>query len=566
MENQKIADELSSVDPATLNAKGPGFKATLNQIRADWAKTTADLRKEPGDMLSNDPAFMNRLTAHMTSKGKQGLKELMSAVRLGSIYLRPAYLPNNWIGNTAMNMIHQGFLAPVELAKSVVMHNRMSEGNVNFIDRAMGANPAQVGVEGMPRGYIGAVGHPLAETMGKYGDQPFRRAAFLHELRREGYPALKDVDELINKARGGDQEALKVISNAARRGQEEIVKFGKMRPGERQYLSNAFFVYNWVKGSTRYAARFPFQHPTAFAGTAAVTPEGKAWVQHKAGGVPWFMAGAIPVGRDKSGNPLMINPMSLSPAGSAVDLARAAGGTYKAIFDPKHFDKYNDPTFVDMLQPPFSVAVKHMMGEDKKPIGQELAQTQAWYRLYHTLKHPGSGTLSTPTQGQAIGKYILGSSFPTTYSQQGLTAAVTREKQNDPVALLDQQVSDLQKKTGMKVSPQEVAAIRGDLEAEQHIKDFQANYAQSVGSTGFKNLPGANQVEAAIKYLQQVHGITDAQAQQYADMANRPGIPNAELLQISHNLWKLTHVGEYSKVWKKIVKSSQAGEVVPKRK
>jgi hypothetical protein len=45
---------------------------------------------------------------------------------------------------------------------------------------------------------------------------------------------------------------------------------------------------------------------------------GHKWVNSQMGGVPWFLAGSIPVGRKANGDPILINPFALNPLGTSV--------------------------------------------------------------------------------------------------------------------------------------------------------------------------------------------------------------------------------------------------------
>jgi hypothetical protein len=166
-ENKNIIDQLQDVaDDPNLRLNRRTKEEVLAHAKADLHSTMADLRSRPTDILSEEPEFMNRGTANLKAGAVQTWRELLASVRLGAIYLRPAYLPNNWAGNEFMNLTHQGFLAPVNLAKSVVIHNRMDPRNLAMMRKATGQNPAQAAYEGIPRGFVSSAGHPIRRRNG----------------------------------------------------------------------------------------------------------------------------------------------------------------------------------------------------------------------------------------------------------------------------------------------------------------------------------------------------------------------------------------------------------------
>jgi len=483
--------------------------------------------------------------------GAAGYKEIVSGIRHGAIYLRPAYLPNNWAGNAFMNLTHQGFLAPVNLAKSAVVFHKLQPEALAQLRRAGGLNPAEAISQGSARGVVTSALHPLVERAGHLADQPFRDAAVLHELRKAGVRKLKDVNDLLMKAHHGDEDALATVARAGNAGQEEVVKFKDLNPKERAVASNGLFVWNWVRGSTRYLARYPGQHPLQAAAMIHAAPIGNQQVQAQTGGMPWFMSGSIPVGRTKDGDPIMVNPFALNPLGSGIGFAQDIAGTVKALRHPEAFNKYSDPTILDLTNPLIQAVTKRVTGMTTRPFVPELAQQIAPLRLLEDLKHPGRGGIFPMSRQEALGHYIVGALWPRHASQEALTSALERENINNPQALLDTQVKDYEKATGIKVPENMIAGIKGDLDSMQHIKDYQRKYANSIGSSGFRHLPPINKVESAIKYLREHHtaGVDEQTLQQYEQAAQSPGMNDQALEQLSNALWGMTQTGEYKQAW-----------------
>jgi hypothetical protein len=398
--------------------------------------------------------------------------------------------------------------------------------------------------------------------MGKLADQPFRDAAFLQEARRMGYNKLRDVDGLFDTARAGGaagEAAYAKIARMGNRAQEEVVKFKELNPTERQMATNMLFVWNWVRGSARYAARFPLQHPIQAAAYNKIAPVGNSWVDKQTGGMPWFMAGSIPVGRKANGDPIMINPFALNPLGSGVQLARDVQGSIKALTHPEDFNKYADSTALDLTNPVIQEAIKAFTGQHVAPahdIGNQIAPI----KLYQDLKHPGRGSLYPMSRTEAIGHNVFGALYPRRASQEAITRALERQNQNNPIALLDMQVKDYEKQSGQKVDPFLISKVKGDLEQIQMIKDFKRKYAESKGSTGFKSLPAKDRGGAAIEYLSQ-HGHFPKEDLQQFQQALASAPSEAIANELANKLWSLSDAGKFKAHWEKMknaVKGSKA--------
>src|SRR4030095_14674353 len=124
--------------------------------------------------------------------------------------------------------------------------------------------------------------------------------------------------------------------------QEEIIKFGKYNDIESGILRNLIFVYSWMRGAGRYFGRFPLQHPIQAAVGASLAGVGQNWLNQSMGGVPSFLIGAIPVGKDEKGNSILINPFSVNPLGTGQQIL-GAGQSMKALLtNPQEFNKYVD--------------------------------------------------------------------------------------------------------------------------------------------------------------------------------------------------------------------------------
>jgi hypothetical protein len=563
VETQRLMSEVADVlDNPNLRVNRRTIKQVAQEVWGDLQQTFHEGKLRPAQISAGNAGFLdNRLLAHGLSKGETALRETSDLVRAGAIYLRPAYLPNNWVGNTFMNMAHQGVLAPVNLAKSLVVDKYIGKQYTAAMDKVMGQNAAEVVTAPRGRGYVASITQPVAHSMGMVADQPFRRAAFLHEARRAGYSKLSDVQKLFDRATStgaARDQALRDIATIGRRAQEEIVKFGEMNPTERSIVRNLIFVYSWVRGASRYAARFPLQHPIqANAYQHLAQDVGNPWLAKNMGGEPFFMAGSIPVGHDKNGNPIVINPFSLNPLGTAVDVARAAVGTAKVIRHPKSFNKFVDSDIAQLTNPLIQAYLTARGGG--KPVGTQLKQTIAPLRLIHDLQHPGTGSIYPTSRIEALGHYVVGSMFPRVADQKAITASLERENRNNPIARIGMDMATL-KSANINVPPEFVAQYQQDLVKVQEMKDFQSKYAGDHGQSGFRNLPPKNKADAAIKFLVKQGRLSPSDAKSYQQQMK--SITNdADLSSFANDLFNSLGIGQYKRQWDELLRQAHGQEL-----
>jgi hypothetical protein len=547
----QIAKEISGVlDPNTQIVKRLTARQTIQKVAADLRATRERGQQMPTIYGKNLPGFIGPHAGKTASVAATTLREAMDMVRAGAIYLRGAYLPNNWAGNFFMNSVHQGVFAPVNLAKSFVMDKQLGTRYTRAVDRSMGMNPSEALLSGQGKGYIASVTSPVAHSMGMIADQPFRRAAFLHEARRAGFRNLNDVKGLIDEAATGNEGALMKMSDIARNAQEEIGKFGHMNETERQVLRNMVFVYSWMRAAGKYSARFPFAHPIQTAVDNMVAQHGSDWAKQQMGGVPSFLVGSIPVGHDKDGNPLLVNPFSLNPLGTGLQMGQAAAGTAQVIGGSKKFNKYASQDVVSLLNPIAQSYIERRGGG--KQMLTQLEQTQAWYRLQHELQHPGSGSIYPGTKAEAIGHFMGGGLYPRQADQTAIERALEREQRGNPEALIPSQVKAFEKATGTKIPPQLIGSYKADLEMVNHLKDFQDSYASQHGTSGFRNMPPANKLQAAIEFLRQYSHLPTDQILEIQREASQAKT-DAEMTSLANGIFAMTGIGTYKRAWQQMM-------------
>lgn len=540
----------------------PKLRLTRKTRKDIWHEVKEDLKatrtrdfSKPYDLAHHQPQFfsqggMRALGTASTAVGVT-LREASDLIRAGAIYLRAAYIPNNWTANLFMNSIQQGFLAPLHLAKSFAMSDHLGPRYTAALRQSMGQNAAQVVAASKGRGYIASAINPVAHTMGAIADQPFRDAAFLHEARKAGYRNLGQVKELFDRAAVKDEAArrpaLNEIGEIARRAQNEIVKFGRMNNEERQVIRNLVFVYSWMKGASIYAARFGAHHPIQanIYGTAGRTV-GQPYLEDEFGNVPNYMLGAVPIGRTDKGDPIVINPFALNPLGTGYDMMRAAIGTGQVLQGDKAFNKFAGTDLVNLLNPLVGNYLEAREGG--RGVVQTALDTIAPTRLAHDLRHPGQGSVYPTTRKEAIGRFTLGSLYPRVADRAAITRSFIRENEQHPEKLIPLQVHQFEELTGQHVPPELIRAYRQDIHQVKQERDFQHNYAKGKGQQGFTNLPATNRAKAAIEYLEKYHKVTP---KEITDMRKQlDDLPNEYVTNLFANaLWKITGAGRMSRRW-----------------
>jgi hypothetical protein len=558
-----LADTKYSTQPrgvgGALSDVKQAFKEAPARIKEDIKATRAKAVAKAATRGQEEAAHFGPTMARATGAGGAALREFSDGVRAGAIYMHPAYIPNNWAGNAFMSAAHQGVLAPVNLAKAAMIDKYIGERYVVGMDKVMGETPMQaLGTGGRSSGYVNAITGPLARFMGRAADVPFRRAAFIHEARRLGYSKMGDIQNLFDRAQQGDRAALQDIATAGRKAQEEIVKFGHMNAQERAIISRMIFVYSWMKGAGRYGARFPLQHPIQSGIFSNLGQQvGMPYVNRVMGGMPSFMAGSIPVGHDSKGNPIMINPFSLNPLGTALQAGEAIPGTLAALKGGGAFNRFAQTDIASMTNPLIQNYLNARSGG--KGIVESMKQVIAPLRLYHDLRHPGSGSIYPTSRSEALGHYIVGAMYPREADQVAVTKALEREGQSNPIARIPTDMKTFKQLTGEDIPQELVTPYKHDLAEISREKSFKDDYASSHGQSGFRNLPPANKVDAALKYL--AKGFVSPQdLQQLKDGASQLK-SDADLNSYANSLWSMTGSGQYKSLWDQMMRDARGRRV-----
>jgi hypothetical protein len=361
----------------------------------------------------------------MVKYGISAVDDVNNIMKMMTLSLNPAYYPMNMAGQSIMLGSQLGFSAPFSLARSLAQARRLSEGDLALIDRF-----ADIGYAGALLSKGGAL-KTATDTVGKVGtiliDKYPRRFSFLHEARRLGYKTDAQIHALVNDVSKFD-DLLKVHD----RVQRAMVDYGNLNRFEKEYLTRLIFVYPWLRGSSRYAAQFPFDHPVQAALFAGLI----YWQQNRIRqafpeGHPGFMKWYFPVNMPKEGeNPYGFRMDQLATPLQTLDLAAmmtywGTGGRYALPWGS------NEESIGSMFGPLAEEIDKTVTGYDsftRQEVSHGIPQLFArildprerwasWDRLNHVLSHQTHEGLYDTTQTQNWLRLFLGSLAPISVDQ-----------------------------------------------------------------------------------------------------------------------------------------------------
>ena len=271
-------------------------------------------------------SMMENSKFRFAMRSVDAINEIQKAMLL---YLKPAYLLPNFMGNVGLALVHQGFLAPWNLGRTMKIMftgKGLDPEVVSMIKSRMGAGIfGSLNVDPTIFGKISSFGNRLAGGYGRVIDDPFRFSAFLHEADAAGFSTAEDLHRLMT-----DSTLEPQLQEITIRANDALIDYENLSPGEQAIIRRAVFFYPWVKGSTKYGYQMIINHPGASSLSGQLADQGeemrnKAWP----GGVPDFLAGAMPIGGGR-----ISNLASASILQQPADILNLAYNTVKSHPDP----------------------------------------------------------------------------------------------------------------------------------------------------------------------------------------------------------------------------------------
>lgn len=318
--------------------KNPDKRAGL--FHARLAERIAFHEDEIGRMTreAEDTLAGLEKAAEEVRAGKKTWKDVVDtmnmAAKVGALFLKPAYVPANVLGQIALTMTHHSW-NPVRLAKSAQIQNDLFRNEVlgeryaRAIRQAMeeGLVKSYAYEQGVSRRF--AQGYHMAQRGFNWIlDTPFRDNAFISEAMRHGFTDAEKIGRLLQRVEAGDARAVSKFREIAQRANRSIIDYGRLGPQEKALIRRIIFFYPWFKGASIYGSRFMAEH--AVQGQAVVQSGRIAGerAEGELGPVPSYLEGAFKFGeREISGLgkvPTIINPEAITVLGTPGEVIEAA--------------------------------------------------------------------------------------------------------------------------------------------------------------------------------------------------------------------------------------------------
>lgn len=364
-EARAIAEQAHN-DPGKLAAFSHAYESMRQQIfpvyepgknwqaAAQRMMAAADEAGVPGykfvdSRLTGNLHQRNPLLSAYDHKSLSGLLKVTDGInnasKLAILYLKPAYIAPNLIGNVAMNLTQQGFAAPVNLARAARLNASLDHETYGKVLATMGEGLTG-SLETSGAGIVGKASNAGAHFYGNIlgVDKYPRLAAFLYEARKLGYKTPEDLRRLYEPGSANDLNEVTMRANKA------IIDYGDLGPVEQAIVRRAIFFYPWVKGATKWSVGFVADHPVQAAVGGQLAKTGKQNQQAALGShLPMWAQALAPTGF-ANGLPTTVNPSGISLLSTPADLisgvlhGNAGGNAPPAISlahdvakDPLHF-------------------------------------------------------------------------------------------------------------------------------------------------------------------------------------------------------------------------------------
>lgn len=494
---------------------------------------------------------------------------LNDAMRISLLYMNPAYYGMNLMGNVALMLMHQGWATPLNLRNSVMAHWYMGDDIKNIIDNYMGEGLMSIA---SLRSWHGGK-NSISNLANFLVDRIPRRAAWLHEARRQGLRSPDDIVGLIRRAEDRDPQARELIEYITRRAKDEMVDFDNLTPIERDIVSRIIFVYPWIKGSARWTIRFPMNHPVQASAYALLYIRQQELAGEELPERPGYLDLFFPVAtveRHGEDVPYGFNPKQLIPASQPYDIGTAIWGWFTG-------DKSESP-LSEMAQPIWTTALARLIGYD--PFSDTKVERDALQIPMDILKQAdvfGVGDITGLWKTEAPGaknvrdlvagistegrlypkneldkwlKVFLGSLAPTPVDPD-LALKYAREKKGAKQTALDQ-IEKEEKLVGTQMSPQ-LRAVRA---AKSRLQEL---YSEERKSSGKSDLDDWQITLSKARLLNEIAGRDVVGIKAFE--RDIKGLDSATLRKLDAALEKQMGFGtDEESIWNKAVRIAEEAE------
>ena len=365
------------------------------------------------------------LATFLANKGGRILLTAADAIndasRAAILYLRPAYITPNVVGNTFLVLTQQGWAAPINLKRSVLMHRYIGAEHTVKLDALMGQG-LTAALRGEHTPLIGLVNDLFARGYGKVVDTPFRRASFLYEAAKAGHKTPAQIKRLLDT--GGDD-----LYQVQYRANRALIDYGDLNSLERAVIRRILFFYPWLKGSTRWTKDYLRDHPQQAALVGQFGQTGEKLTAEELGLLPSWAQGLI---KYTSGYPLALtgNPTAAGIVSQPAQLGMVVAGLLGFGRPGTGFQARQ------LLTPGPSAAISMVSGRDD--FGRDVPQTFGTFAdelagvpvktLVERLTQDQTGRTYPMSPTQALLQFLIGGLAPRTTDIRKLNQAAERER------------------------------------------------------------------------------------------------------------------------------------------
>lgn len=236
------------------------------------------------------------------------------------IYLKLNYPIVQALSNTAMIIIQQGFAAPVNIARAGHLM-RTNPELAAMLGDVMGTGALmQLAGEATGAGKLATASakmtQNLAHWMSSAVDGPARLSAIRYEAEKAGFKTDEQLYDLLTNPEHADK-----LGEVAQRAKESIVDYSELGDTERNLIRRIFFVYPWLKGSTKWTAHFLRDHPIQASVLSQASKAGNRENAELTAGLPSYLRGSFLA---RGG---LVNPAGVNPLQTPLSIADAIYGT-----------------------------------------------------------------------------------------------------------------------------------------------------------------------------------------------------------------------------------------------
>lgn len=296
--------------------------------------------------------------------------------RFGILFPPPsvlAYMIPNVLSNAALALIDQRHFLPKNIVRAFKVHRKLRLENQIAHDLVSGAG-VTLSIFQMQTGLFRRALGGYIDMVHRATDLVWRRAALYHHLEKLGVnvSSPKALDDFYDAVRAGDSAALDLLDTARKRANDAMIDFERLSAVEKDVLSKVFFLYPWMKGSARWTARLPVEHPFVASAIGVAYYKAREEREKDFGPGPWYSEFEIEIPKSIVEHIPWADPRkryttnilnAILPAGQPVELAR----TVAAVL----LGEENAPQLFDMLSPPIQWGMSIAMRRDPET-GQEI--------------------------------------------------------------------------------------------------------------------------------------------------------------------------------------------------